>query len=72
MCEEEQSGEKRRRIEVDAVDVDLCFAAKDSSTGKQLRRDQSIEWTVPFFFFVSLVFMLEFFNPKAINQNTDS
>jgi len=69
MCEDEQSGEKRRRIEVDAVDVDLRFAAKDSSAGKQRRRDQSIEWTT---FFLSLVFMLEFFNPKAINQSTDS
>lgn len=70
MCKDEQSGEERRRIEVDAVDVDLCFAAKDETARKQRRRDQSTEWTLHFI--LSLVFMFEFFNPKAINQNTDS
>jgi hypothetical protein len=70
MCKEEQSGEERRGIEVDAVDVDLCFAAKDNTARKQRRRDQNTEWTLPFF--LSLVLVFEFFNPKAINQNTDS
>jgi len=54
MCKDEQSGEERRRIEVDAVDVDLCFAAKDNAASKQRRRDQSIEWTLLFFFHLYL------------------
>jgi hypothetical protein len=70
MCEDEQSEEERQRIEVDAVDVDLCFAAKDNTSRKQRQRDQSTEWTL--LFFLSIVFMFEFFNLKAINQHTDS
>jgi hypothetical protein len=70
MCKDEQIGEERRRIEVDAVDVDLCLAAKDNTAGKQRRRDQSREWTL--LSFLSLGFMFEFFNHKAINQYTGS
>jgi hypothetical protein len=35
MCKDEQSGEERGRIEVDALDVDLCFSAKDNTARKQ-------------------------------------
>jgi hypothetical protein len=43
MCKDEQSGGQRHKIEVDAVDVELCFAAKDNTAGKQRRRDHSLE-----------------------------
>jgi len=54
MCKDEKSGEERRRIEVGAVDADLCFAAKDNTARKQRRQDQSTEWTLLSFFHLYL------------------
>ena len=64
MCKDEQSGEERRRIEVDVVDVDLCFAAKDNTARKQRRRDQSTEWTPLFFFTCTGLFV----SPSGISE----